>query len=304
MTWGKLWIAILLAAAIGATAFAADSSPPTAVLPNPFFAMDTGTRDAAHSTIESQVKMIKDLGFSGFGPTWSDPAAVHEMLTSLDRHGLKMYAIYIGINIDAGKAAVTPQLKEAIQVLRGRETMLWLHVQSNKYKPSSPEGDEVGVEALRELAELAQAANLKVALYPHAGCWVERVDDGVRLAQKAGRKNLGVTFNLCHWLKVDGRDLESTLKLAMPCLFVATINGADQSGKEWSQLIRPLDQGNYDVSQVLSCFIKLGYTGPIGLQHYGIGGSAEENLKRSMEGWRKLSAKAVAEADKPAKGGL
>ena len=304
MTWGKYWLHILLAAGVGVTAFAADSSPQTAALPNPFFAMDTGTRDATHTNIESQVKMIKDLGFAGFGPTWSNPEGVREMFASLDRHGLKMYAIYIGINIDAGRAAVTPQLKEAIQVLQGRETMLWLHVQSNKYKPSSPEGDEVGVEALRELADLAQAANLKIALYPHAGCWVERVDDGVRLAHKAGRKNLGVTFNLCHWLKVDGRDLESTLRQAMPCLFVATINGADQGGTDWSQLIRPLDQGSYDVSRVLSWLIKLGYTGPIGLQHYGIGGSAEDNLKRSMEGWRKLSAKAVAEASKPAKSGL
>ncbi|MCX6925005.1 MAG: TIM barrel protein [Verrucomicrobia bacterium] len=303
MMWRKSWLAIFQAIGLGATVFAADPTPPTAALPNPFFAMDTGTRDAAHATIESQVTMIKGLGFSGFGPTWTNPQEVRSMLTCLDQHALKMYAIYIGLNIDAGKGAVTPQLKEAIQTLRGRETMLWLHVQSNKYKPSSPEGDEAAMEALSELADLAQAANLKIALYPHAGCWVERVDDGVRLAQKIGRKNLGVTFNLCHWLKVDGKDLESTLKLAVPCLFVATINGADQGGKDWSQLIQPLDQGSYDVSRVLSCLIKLGYTGPIGLQHYGIGGSAEANLKRSMSGWQRLSAKAIAEAGKPAKRG-
>jgi sugar phosphate isomerase/epimerase len=303
MTWRNLWSGLLLAAGVALTSSAADSSPQTLTLPNPFFAMDTGTRDAAHATIESQVKLIKDLGFAGFGPSWSNASEVCEMLACLDRYGLKMYAIYIGINIDAGKAAVTPQLKEAIEVLRGRETMLWLHVQSAKYKPSSTDGDSAGVEALGELANLAQAAGLRIALYPHAGCWVERVDDGVRLAQKVGQKNLGVTFNLCHWLKVDGKDLESTLRQAMPCLLVATINGADQGGKDWSQLIQPLDRGSYDVGRVLSCLLKLGFKGPIGLQHYGIGGSAEENLKHSMEGWRKLSAKAVAEAGQRAKGG-
>jgi hypothetical protein len=31
------------------------------------------------------------------------------------------------------------------------------------------------------------------------------------------------------------------------------------------------------------------YTGPIGLQHYGIGGDARENLEHSMEGWKRLS---------------
>ncbi len=37
-----------------------------------------------------------------------------------------------------------------------------------------------------------------------------------------------------------------------------------------------------------------GYTGPIGLQGYGIGGDAYDNLKRSMSAWRKLSEKLAA----------
>jgi hypothetical protein len=31
------------------------------------------------------------------------------------------------------------------------------------------------------------------------------------------------------------------------------------------------------------------YTGPIGLQHYGIAGDARENLEHSMAGWKKFS---------------
>ena len=36
---------------------------------NPFFAMDTGTRDSKHETPEAQAKMLKELGYSGIG--WS-----------------------------------------------------------------------------------------------------------------------------------------------------------------------------------------------------------------------------------------
>ena len=68
-----------------------------------------------------------------------------------------------------------------------------------------------------------------------------------------------------------------------------TINGADAGGTSWKELIQPLDRGTYDVSQVLRLLRKMKYTGPIGLQHYGIGGDARENLEHSMEGWKRLS---------------
>ena len=35
---------------------------------NPFFAMDTGTRDAKHVTPAEQVALVKELGFAGVGP--------------------------------------------------------------------------------------------------------------------------------------------------------------------------------------------------------------------------------------------
>ena len=53
-------------------------------------------------------------------------------------------------------------------------------------------------EIVREVAAMAEEAGLRVALYPHHGFWVERVEDAVRIAKKVNSKNLGVTFNLCH----------------------------------------------------------------------------------------------------------
>ena len=60
-------------------------------------------------------------------------------------------------------------------------------------------------------------------------------------------------------------------------------------GTSWKELIQPLDRGTYDVFQLLRLLRKMKYTGPIGLQHYGIGGDARENLEHSMEGWKRLS---------------
>ena len=48
------------------------------------------------------------------------------------------------------------------------------------------------------------------------------------MAEKVDRPNVGVMFNLCHWLRVDKqRDYKSLLKRAMPRLWAVSINGAE-----------------------------------------------------------------------------
>jgi sugar phosphate isomerase/epimerase len=256
--------------------------------PNPFFAMDTGTKDDKHQTAKEQVEMIKELGYDGIGPTGD--AGLAEMVQELDKNNLRCFAVYMGVNIDPDQQKYDPKLKEAMEILKGRNTILWLFVLSQKHKPSSPEGDARAVEIIREIADMAAQYKLRVALYPHYGFWVERVEDAVRVVKKVDRKNVGVTFNLCHWLRVDDeKNMQPLIKAAMPYLFVVTINGADSGGKDWKQLIQMLDRGSFDMHRFLKTLKDSGYTGPIGLQGYGIGGNANDNLKRSMSAWRQLS---------------
>ncbi len=261
--------------------------------PIPFFAMDTGTKDDKHKTAKEQVEMVKELGYAGIGCTAGE--GLGEMLKELDKNGLRLFAVYLGANIDAEKPKYGPELKEAIEILKGRNAILWLFVQSKKLKPSSQEGDARAVEVIREIADMAAESGVRVSLYPHTGFWVERVEDSIRVAKKVDRKNVGVTFNLCHWLRTDDeKNMKSLIKSAMPHLFVVSINGADSGGKDWKQLIQTLDRGSFNILRFLKVLKKSGYTGPIGLQGYGIGGDAYENLKRSMGAWRKLNKKLAA----------
>lgn len=277
MRINSIFVAILLAL-VADLAGAADYA---------FFAMDAGTKDARHKTAGERVAMVKELGFDGIGPNYSTSAELRDMLAAVDQHHLKLFAEYVGLDLDSA-SPVSPQIRDTISQLKGRDAVLWLFVMSKKFKPSDPAGDERAVSVLREIADLAEPAGVRVALYPHANLWVERVDDGVRLARQVNRKNVGVTFNLCHWLMVDGKDLETRLDEAKPYLFMVTINGADAGAKDWKRLIQPLDAGTYDVGRVLTELQRIGYTGPIGLQHFGIRGDARKNLERSMNGWRRL----------------
>jgi sugar phosphate isomerase/epimerase len=267
---------------------------------NEFFAMDTGTIDENHTSAKAQVEMLNELGYAGIAYWEGNPKrenyGLPEMLRELDRHGLKMFPLYFGINLDPDKLKYDPSLKEAMKLLKGRDATIWLHIMSEKYKKSSPEGDERAVEIVREIADMAHEKGLRVALYPHFNDWMERVGDAVRVTEKVNRRNVGITFNLCHWLKVDNEEnMEDVLKLAMPYLFMVTINGADSNGKSWNELIQPLGQGSFDIYKFLKTLKEMGYTGPIGLQGYGIGGDVHENLKRSMNAWRRLSARMRAE---------
>jgi len=263
---------------------------------NPFFAMDTATKDAKHQTAKTQVDMLKELGYEGIGIGFTEREDLTEILEQLDKNGLRLFAVYLGVNIDADQQKYDPRLKDAIEILKGRNTLLWLFAQSKKHKPSALEGDARAVEIIGEISDMATEAKVRVALYPHHGFWLERVEDAVRVAEKVNRKNVGVTFNLCHWLRVDDeKNLKPVLKLAMPHLFVVTINGADSGGKDWKQLIQTLDQGSFDLPGFLKTLKDSGYTGPIGFQGYGIGGDAYQNLKRSMDAWHRISRQLILE---------
>ncbi len=264
-------------------------------LPNEFFAMDTGTIDVNHRTAKAQVEMLKELGYAGIGYWQGNPKrrdyGLREMLKELDRCGLKAFPVYFGACLDPDKPKYETELKEAIELLRGRDTGIWLHIWSEKYENSSLEGDERAVEIVREIADMADEAGLKVVLYPHVREWVERTDDALRVVKKVNRKNVGLSFNLYHWLKIDGEEnMEELMKRVMPYLFTVTINGSSREGS-----IETLDKGDFDVYRFLKKLNELGYTGPIGLQGWGIGGDVHENLARSIAAWHRLSRRIAAE---------
>ncbi len=253
---------------------------------NPFFAMDTGTKDEDHQTFQQQVEMLKALGYDGMDHTGVDNLEEH--LYQLDKNGLRLFAVYLDVWADKDKQWYNDGLEQAVKQLKGRDVVLWVPIRSNDFKPSDESGDDAAVTIVRKIADLAADSGLDVALYPHSFFQLEKIADAVRIATKVDRDNVGVTFNLCHWLRTDNSDVKKTLNDAAPYLKMVTINGADYQG-DWKQLIQPLDAGEFDVSQVIKILDENRYDGPIGLQGYGIGGDVSENLERSISAWQKLN---------------
>ncbi len=256
--------------------------------PNPFFAFDNAAEDDKHKTPKEQAALLKELGYDGISSRGGNE--LPEVAKEIEKNGLTLFTVYIGINIDPDQSPYGRELTDAIEILKGSNAMLWLYIQSKKYKPSDPAGDERAVEIISRIAQMAEESNVRVALYPHYGFWIERVEDALRVAKQVNRRNVGVTINLCHWLRVDDeKNMKSLIEAAMPYLFVVSINGADSGGKDWKTLIQTLDRGTFDMRRFLKTLSDAGYTGPIGFQGYGIGGDARDNLTRTMDAWRKLN---------------
>ena len=221
------------------------------------------------------------------------------MAAALKNAGLRFYNGYITLAFSHAKSPLDDPLKRRIDAMQGYEAALWLAIsrvetEAGPARNSSEDGDAVAIAAIREIADYASTRGVKIALYPHTASWLERVEDAVRLANKLNRADIGATFNLCHWLKVEGpeRNPEPVLRAALPRLMFVTINGADTGATKsmgWDRLIQPLGRGTYDTAAFMKTLASVGYKGPIGFQGFGIREEPHAVLKETMEAWRRMN---------------
>ena len=256
-----LWAAVLL--------HAADA---------PLYVFDNGlNRDVL--SIEAQTELAHKIGFAGL--FYEKTTGIPQLVAAHQARGMHVLGIYTGMNLSDPKPGYDPSLPEAIRQLKGSGALITFTVNGK-----AANGDELAVPVIREVAVMAAQAGLKVALYPHFGMYAARVEDVLRLCEKAARPNLGIVFNLCHWLRSgDEANLATRLNAALPHLLMISINGADHEG-DWNRLIQTLDRGAFDVKGFVATLRAMGYQGPIGLQCYAVPGDVEDNLTRSMKAWR------------------
>lgn len=281
MKTGSWLVTAILALSAGMTATAEGAG-------FPFFAYCIDTHDSMKRSLADQASMLKELGYDGVGHLWLDN--VKERLETLDAAGLKLFQITIRVDISSADAPYDPRLKEVLPLLKGRQVQICLLMEG--MPASDLKGDAPAAKIVTELADLALESGTEIILYPHVNVWLERVEDAIRLAKLVDRPNVGIMFNLCHWLKVDKEEnMKPLLEAAMPYLHAVSINGSDRADAiragtgNWLQ---PLDRGTFDAAVLLQTLKSLGYKGSVGLQCWGIEGDARDHLQRSMEAWKNL----------------
>ena len=158
-------------------------------LPNEVFAYEFGDI----SPVE-QAGFAREYGFAG--TVFDHVRDIPERLRALDEAHLQLFFLWLTVDLSHGGTKYEPGMEAAIEALAGRGTVVWVALQE-----AEAGAEERAVQAVDRISGLASQANLRVALYPHYGFYLARFKDVVRLAERVGRSNVGVTFNLCHELR-------------------------------------------------------------------------------------------------------
>jgi sugar phosphate isomerase/epimerase len=271
-----LAIGLCLMVQAAAAADLGSQRPPT----HAFFAFDNGVGRGQWPPAQ-QARVLRELGYDGI--SYNETIDITNRLEAFKSARLQIFALYIHGFLDK-PSHYEPGLTNAIRLLKGTDTMIWLTIRELR-----GEHDAEAVKLVQEVADLAGESGLRVALYPHSGFYVATAEHALRIANGVGRTNVGVTVNLCHELMAGNGDrLESIVKACAPRLFLASINGADR-GTTVEQTVKFLDEGEFNVAGFVNMLDRAGYTGPIGLQCYNLKGNPVEILKRSMAVWRRWS---------------
>lgn len=258
---------LFLAAAASCTADDAPFAPK-------FYAFQNGLPGGAPA---EQAKLLKELGYDGVAQVGS--GNLGERIAAYEKAGIRVLSVYLNVNDE-------PLSAEKIRPLAKRDALVELTVR--KMTPRT-------VEAVRRTAEVADELGIRVALYPHAGFAVATIPQALDLIEKVDHQNLGVMFNLCHYLRNEpAADLKKTLTRTAPHLFAVSTNGADVDGRGWDTLIQPLDAGTFPQQRLLDVLEKIEFEGPVSLQCYAVKGDKRTNLARSMKAWRRMTKQSLA----------
>jgi sugar phosphate isomerase/epimerase len=179
---------------------------------NEFFVFESAlSNDAVYNSFEKKAKLIKASGFNGIEISELDH--FNEKLKAILNLGFKPSSLYTKLNLD--EPELDPRLIDAIKMLKGSGSIICPYIiKKNGVSLHSrdKEVDKIAIQLLRKLADLADESGLQVAIYPHVNFYVERTDHAAWIAKKANKNNLGLTFNLCHWLATTNMDERNTLK--------------------------------------------------------------------------------------------
>ena len=245
---------------------------------------------APNASIAEQAKLLARLGFDGAGyPLWLDDD-LPKNLATLDDAGLKTFHLYASIDLKPGGVPYDPRVEDSIRKLKGRPVTVCVLIRG--FPPGDPRGEEPAVKILRRLGDVAAEAGVQISIYHHTNDWTESILYALEIVKKTNHARVGVNFNLCHWLKIDGdKDYSPVLRENAAKIFAVTINGAQLGSDAWTGgLIQPLDRGDFDNRELLNTLQKIGYRGPVGLMCYGIPDDTAEHLGRSIDVWKKWKA--------------
>ncbi|QTN31771.1 sugar phosphate isomerase/epimerase [Akkermansiaceae bacterium] len=221
-----------------------------------------------------EAAFVRKSGYAGVSQIHGGGDVLAGKVAAYEKEGIRVLSVYRDVDgKDLDAAGLRP--------LAGKGALIELTVR--KITPDTP-------ARIGGICALAETLDMKVALYPHHGFAIATMPQAMEMVSKVDHPRLGVMFNLCHFLKnEDPADLEKTITAVGAKLFAVSVNGADEGGKDWVALIRPLGEGDFPMQRLLAVLRKSDFKGPVALQCHALKGDKRANLKASIAAWKSIS---------------
>ncbi len=219
------------------------------------------------------VDYVKSLGFAGVVTRLKDAPDLAKLeryaryTASMDDFRLLAYVAYDFTN------EASPQIwRRALPTLAKSGAPLWVVVRK---APS----DQAIRELLLEMAEASQEYGVRTVIYPHWDTNIETAEEADVFIDAIRHPNLANSLHTCHEIRGGNQyDMESVVAEHAGNTALVAIAGAKENAYagppnllvNWSDVIKPLDKGNYSLLPFLQALEDAGYEGPVILQTYGI----------------------------------
>ena len=244
-----------------------------------------------HIPIPERTKLFADLGYSGTTLRVQSDKQRNILKSYLDTEEFKsgkltIPVVFFGFNFSNNIESQNKMWRKTLAALPDG-TAMWVIINGDATK-------EKTLHLLKTMTQEAQKVNKDIVIYPHDNCFIESAEEAIPYIEELNEPNLFLTLHLCHEMRAgNGNRLLDVAIKAAPYLKFASISGtnvtmfANDKGN-WSDAIKPLDKGDYDVSNFVSVLQKIKFKGKTMLHTFGIEDEPRDHLSRSIKKWNTM----------------
>lgn len=261
---------------------------------NPFFVYNFGGID--QYTPQKQVALIHGSGYDGISIQVTTQKQVEDLRTFISSSkkvkDFKIFSVFVRYNFQDSEVDRN-RWKEVVEIIQGKDIALWFIFGKKQVGAT----DDAVENILRTVVDFATQKKVPVTLYPHSKCYFASAEQALPLVKKIDSPNLKLAVHLCHEMRAgNGNRIGEVVKNVAPYIGFVTLSGADKEVDTKNaytmdkSTIKPLGEGEYDLSKFLIALKRIDYRGPVGFINFKIDEekSPEEYLPTSLQAWKTL----------------
>lgn len=254
-------------------------------------------------SIHDRVAFLDSLGYQGVTfnvNRLKDIDKLKEYQNQIKLRGNEEFsipAVFHGLNPNMFKTKRDELWKSIMNQLALTQSDIWV-IASKGEEPYFTH-DEV-LKTFMDMCDYADRLHLNVIIYPHDKTFIESAAEAITYIKAANKKNLFLSFHLCHELRAgNGSRINTAIAEVAPYIKMASISGADSIMIEnppkgyWDDAIKPLYKGDFNTTLFFKRLVQNGYKGPVALHTYGLKEPVDEHFVKSMERWQQIKQEVI-----------